>query len=103
MVDTAYALVTGNASLTAFGELLDESWRLKSDLDPSIANTEIRAVYDTGKQAGAIGGKLLGAGGGGCMLFFVPPDRRSAVRASLQHLEEIPVRINSPGSHIIHA
>jgi D-glycero-alpha-D-manno-heptose-7-phosphate kinase len=60
-------------------------------------------VYEQGIAAGALGGKLLGAGGGGCMLFFVPPERREKVRASLPHLEEIPVGINSPGSHIIHA
>jgi D-glycero-alpha-D-manno-heptose-7-phosphate kinase len=103
MVDTGYAILTGNTDLRAFGELLDEAWRLKSELDNSISNDEIRSVYETGKQFGAWGGKLLGAGGGGCMLFFVAPDKRQAVRDSLPHLEEIPVRINSPGSHIIHA
>jgi D-glycero-alpha-D-manno-heptose-7-phosphate kinase len=103
MVDKGYAILTGNTDLRAFGELLDEAWRLKSELDSAISNDEIRSVYETGKQSGAWGGKLLGAGGGGCMLFFVAPDQRQAVRDSLPHLEEIPVRINSPGSHIIHA
>lgn len=103
MVDEGYRIATGCASLEPFGSLLDEAWRLKSDLDAAISNEEIRTVYQTGREAGAWGGKLLGAGGGGCMLFFVPPDKRRVVRESLPHLEEIPVRINSPGSHIIHA
>lgn len=103
MVDEGYALLTSSSDLTAFGELLDEAWQLKRNLDQSISNPEIENIYQTGRNAGAIGGKLLGAGGGGCMLFFVPPDRREKVRESLPHLQEISVSINSPGSHIIHA
>lgn len=103
MVDEGYSILTSGRDLTQFGELLDEAWQLKRSLDPSISNSEIEDIYCRGRKAGAIGAKLLGAGGGGCMLFFVPPDRRVQVRQSLPHLEEIPVRINSPGSHIIHA
>lgn len=103
MVDEGYDIVTSAQSLTKFGELLDEAWHLKRSLDASISNPDIEAIYRQGREAGAIGGKLLGAGGGGCMLFFVPPERRGKVRSSLPHLEEIPICINSPGSHIIHA
>jgi D-glycero-alpha-D-manno-heptose-7-phosphate kinase len=103
MVDEGYQILTGGASLESFGRLLHESWCLKSSLDDSIANDNIRQTYATGLAAGAFGGKLLGAGGGGCILFFVPPERRQAVRASLAHLQEIPVAINAPGSRIVHA
>jgi D-glycero-alpha-D-manno-heptose-7-phosphate kinase len=103
MVDEGYSVLTSCSSFTKIGELLDEAWQLKRSLDAAISNPEIEAVYKQGIEAGAIGGKLLGAGGGGCMLFFVPPERREKVRESLPHLEEIPICINSPGSHIIHA
>lgn len=103
MVDEGYAILTSGQSLTPFGELLHEAWQLKRSLGQSISNPEIEGIYKRGKEAGAIGGKLLGAGGGGCMLFFVSPECRRAVRESLPELEEIPVTINSPGSHIIHA
>ena len=102
MADQGYSMLTGNCSLGAFGELLGRSWRLKRELDPGIASGEIRSIWETGMRAGALGAKLLGAGGGGCMLFFTPPERRASVRASLADLEEIPVRIDAPGSRVIH-
>lgn len=103
MVDEGYAILTAPGGLTPFGELLDEAWRVKRSLDSSISTDDIEDMYRRGREAGAIGGKLLGAGGGGCMLFFVPPERREQVRAALPELEEIPLGIDSPGSHIIHA
>lgn len=103
MVDEGYRVLTNHNGLAGFGELLDEAWRLKRSIDASISAPEIEDFYARGRAAGALGGKLLGAGGGGCMLFFVPPERRSAVRAALSELEEIPIRINAPGSHVIHA
>ncbi len=103
MVDEGYAILTGQQDLARFGELLDEAWRLKRSLADAVSNGEIERIHEQGIQAGALGAKLLGAGGGGCMLFLVPPERRQKVRQSLAELEEIPVTINSPGSHIIHA
>src|SRR6185369_6000869 len=100
MVDEGYAILTGAQSLTPFGELLDEAWQLKRSLSSSISNPGIEDIYRRGREAGAIGAKLLGAGGGGCMLFFVPPERRGTIRNHFPELEEIPVSINSPGSHI---
>jgi len=102
LADQGYCALTGNGSLATFGELLDRSWRLKREFDPCIANREIHSICEAGMCAGALGAKLLGAGGGGCMLFFTPPERRGRVRESLAHLEEIPVRINAPGSRVIH-
>jgi D-glycero-alpha-D-manno-heptose-7-phosphate kinase len=103
MVDEGYRILTGSGSLAAFGELLHEAWLLKSELDPCVATPPVRAIYEEGFRAGALGGKLLGAGSGGCMLFFTPPEKRAAVRAALPHLEEIQVKINAPGSHIVYA
>ncbi|MGH9722333.1 MAG: GHMP kinase [Bryobacteraceae bacterium] len=103
MVYEGYELLTGNSDLAEFGKLLDLSWRLKCELDTGIANGEIHDWYQAGCRAGAYGGKLLGAGGGGCLLFVVAPARRQALRDCLRHLEEIPVRINAPGSRVIHA
>ena len=102
MVDDAHSCLT-SGDLDRFGALLDRSWRLKQTLDDRIAASGIAELYETGKRAGALGGKLLGAGGGGFLLFFVPPDRRSKVRESLQELEEIPIIIDAPGSHVLHA
>jgi D-glycero-alpha-D-manno-heptose-7-phosphate kinase len=102
MVDKAQHCLTGTGNLDEFGTLLDESWRLKQSLDSNIANSAIAEAYAAGKNAGALGGKLLGAGGGGFLLFFTPPERRARVRASLSHLEEIPLTLGSEGSHILY-
>ncbi len=102
MVDEGYSILTDGGDLSRFGFLLDEAWSLKSSLDDLISNDAIRSIYEEGREAGAFGGKLLGAGGGGFILFFVDPDRRKAVRERLKRLEEIPVKVNAPGSNIIH-
>jgi len=101
MVDEGYDVLTSSGDLTKFGLLLDEAWQLKSQLDESVANDAIKAIYEEGKKAGAIGGKLLGAGGGGFFLFFVPPEKKKSVRERLG-IEEIQVKVNAPGTHIIH-
>jgi D-glycero-alpha-D-manno-heptose-7-phosphate kinase len=101
MVDEGYDILTGSGDLTKFGKLLDEAWQLKSQLDNSISNDVINSIYEKGKRAGALGGKLLGAGGGGFFLFFVPLGKKKAIREQL-NLEEISVKVNAPGSYIIH-
>lgn len=103
MVDEGYAILTGSGDLAKFGLLLHRAWCLKRTLDDSVSNDVIDNIYEQGRRAGALGGKLLGAGGGGFILFFVPPEKKQAVRESLGHLVEIPVRVNAPGSCIIHA
>jgi D-glycero-alpha-D-manno-heptose-7-phosphate kinase len=102
MVDEGYRILTGPGSLAAFGRLLHDSWMAKRSLDGAISSDMIDAVYDAGITAGALGGKLLGAGGGGFIAFFVPPERRAAVRACLAHLPEVEFCIDAAGSHIIH-
>src|SRR5208282_2249745 len=87
MVDEAEVVVTNpNRSLDEFGKLLNQSWQIKRTLTQRISNTHIDEIYEAGLSAGALGGKLLGAGGGGFMLFFVPPERKDALRMRLKQL-----------------
>jgi D-glycero-alpha-D-manno-heptose-7-phosphate kinase len=102
MVDHAEEiLTTASRSLNEFGELLNESWQLKRTLTGNITNNSLDEIYEAGRSAGAIGGKLLGAGGGGFMLFFVPPERRQALRARLRNLLCVPFRFSNKGSHVV--
>lgn len=90
-----------NRSLDEFGRLLDESWKIKKSLTQKITNHSIDEIYEAGLGAGALGGKLLGAGGGGFMLFFVPPERRAALRIRLQKLLCVPFAFSNRGSHVV--
>ena len=102
LVDEAEAIVTNPArSLDEFGRLLHESWQIKRSLTHKISNANIDAVYEAGLSAGALGGKLLGAGGGGFMLFYVAPERRKALRQRLKHLLCVPFSFSSRGSHVV--
>ena len=83
------------------GRLLHEGWRLKRGLASSITNSRIDRWYESAIEAGAIGGKLAGAGGGGCMLFIVPPERQQAVRGALNELIEVPVSYEVHGSRVL--
>ena len=103
LVDKAYDALTGSKGLADFGRLLNATWIEKKQLDPSVSAPEIDRLHDAGMRAGAIGGKLLGAGGGGFLLFFVPSERQKAVRAALHDFHEVPFAINAPGSTIVHS
>lgn len=101
MVDEAESIVTNpNRSLNEFGRLLHEGWQIKRSLTQKISNPSIDEIYEAGLSAGATGGKLLGAGGGGFMLFFVPPERRDALRARLKNLLCVPFKFSSRGSYV---
>src|SRR5262249_45308470 len=89
MVDEGRDILGGGGSLSAFGELLHRAWVLKRELDEAISNETVDQIYEAGREAGALGGKLLGAGGGGFLLFFVPPEHKAAVRKRLSHLQEV--------------
>jgi D-glycero-alpha-D-manno-heptose-7-phosphate kinase len=102
LVDRAHSALTGNGSLSAFGALLHETWMEKRSLDSAVSSPEIDFLYQQGINAGALGGKLLGAGGGGFMLFFVPPERQERMRLALAAFNEVQFSINAPGSAIIH-
>ena len=101
MVDRGYEILSKSTDFEKFGKLLNESWEVKKELDDSISNDKINKIYESGIGAGAIGGKLLGAGGGGFMLFFVPLSKKQAVRDELRHLIEIPIKISIDGSKIL--
>lgn len=102
MVDRAEALLTDpDMSLDDFGKLLHQNWMLKRELADGVTTPEVEAIYDRAIAAGAHGGKLLGAGGGGFILFFVDPDARASVRKALEHLVYVPVKISYGGSEVI--
>jgi D-glycero-alpha-D-manno-heptose-7-phosphate kinase len=101
MVDDGLALLATGGDLSDFGRLLHESWMLKRSLSPKISSPEIDAMYELARKAGALGGKITGAGGGGFLLLFVEPDRREAVRNALSHLLHVPFDLDHAGSQII--
>jgi D-glycero-alpha-D-manno-heptose-7-phosphate kinase len=101
-VDEAEAIVVNpNRSLHEFGRLLHEGWQIKRSLTQKISNSSIDEIYQAGLDSGALGGKLLGAGGGGFMLFFVPPERREALRVRLKKLLCVPFTFSSKGSDVV--
>ena len=101
LVDESLSILTGPHNIGDFGELLQEAWQSKRSLSAQVSNSEVDAIFDRATAAGAVGGKLLGAGGGGFILFFVPPDRHAAVRRALDRLICVPFTFESTGSQII--
>jgi D-glycero-alpha-D-manno-heptose-7-phosphate kinase len=102
MVDEAeQIIVDSRRSLDEFGRLLHEGWQIKKSLTEKITTSSIDEIYQAGRDAGALGGKLLGAGGGGFMLFFVRPERREALRERLKKLLCVPFRFSSKGSQVV--
>ena len=89
-------------SLHRFGEILHEAWLNKRTLVREISNDSINDYYEKALEAGAIGGKLLGAGGGGFLLFYVEPQNQSRVRKALMGLQELPFRFEQQGSKVIY-
>ena len=91
LVDEAQSALTNvRGSLDEFGRLLDYTWRLKRQTGSRISTNSIDEMYARGVQAGALGGKLLGAGSGGFLIFYVQPEKREAVRQAMSDLLEIP-------------
>jgi len=101
MVDEAVDILNSGDNLNNFGRLLDEAWQIKRQLSPRVAPAYVNDIYASAMAAGALGGKLLGAGGGGFILFFVPPEQRTTVLGALDHLLEVPIQFESSGSKII--
>ncbi len=102
LVDEAEAIIASpDRPLNEFGRLLHESWKIKRTLTQRISTASIDEIYEAGLSAGALGGKLLGAGGGGFMLFFVPPERREALRTRLKKLLCVPFAFSNRGSHVV--
>ncbi len=102
MVDQALAILNGShASLDEFGKLLHEAWQYKRSLADNISSPAIDEIYKTGLAAGALGGKILGAGGGGFILFFVKPEDQMRVKEKLKQLIHVTFRFESNGSKIV--
>jgi D-glycero-alpha-D-manno-heptose-7-phosphate kinase len=93
-------LLDSRRSLSEFGELLDYAWSEKRKLHVSVSNESIDGYYEAARQAGALGGKLLGAGGGGFLLMFVPPDARAAVLSALADLTYVPFQMERDGTSV---
>ena len=101
MVDRGVDILTGSGSLSDFGRLLDESWQLKRSLTNIVSTDYIDYLYTKAIGAGAVGGKLLGAGGGGFLLLFVEPNLQEKVRESMPSLVHVPFKFESSGSQVI--
>ncbi|MDA1317053.1 MAG: kinase [bacterium] len=103
ILDEAKSVVIDETrSIEEFGQLLADQWHLKKSLTKSISNLDIDNIYDAGINAGAIGGKLLGAGGGGFMLFFAKPEFHNKIREALKSKLFVPFRFENTGSQIIY-
>ena len=92
-------LIAGNVD--CMGELLDASWQMKKRLASKISNGSIDEIYQTARRAGALGGKISGAGGGGFLLLYCPYERQDAVREALHPLQELPFKVEPHGSKVI--
>ncbi|VAX36950.1 D,D-heptose 7-phosphate kinase [hydrothermal vent metagenome] len=93
--------ILNDGNLKNFGTLLDESWKIKRSLSDKVSTPQIDNLYEKAKRAGAIGGKLLGAGGGGFALFFVPPSKQKTFKEKFKKLLQVPFKFESLGSQII--
>ena len=103
MVEEAANILNGSDSeICEFGKLLHKAWKIKQKLTRKITTPEINKIYNDAIMAGALGGKLLGAGGGGCILFFVEPEKQKKVKKKLKNLLHIPFGFENLGSQIIY-
>ena len=101
MVDESISVLNSGRDISHFGELLHEAWLAKRSLSPQVTNSHVDEIYESARAAGAIGGKLIGAGGGGFMLLFAPPNRHDAIRERLNKLLHVPFQFEFNGSQII--
>ena len=102
LVDDAEKILTSKTDLEEFGRLLDYTWQLKRGITDKVSTDSIDAVDSRALQAGATGGKLLGAGGGGFLLFYVDPDKQENVRKALENLLYVPFEFENGGTRVIH-
>lgn len=103
LVDEAEKVLTDNSSdLDDFGRLLDHTWRLKRQTGSAVSTNSIDTLYEKGIAAGALGGKLLGAGGGGFLVFYVQPEYQQAVKNAMNELMFIPFEFENGGTRVIH-
>ncbi len=101
LVDESISILNSDHDISAFGELLHEAWEVKRSLGNQVSNSYVDDMYREARSGGAIGGKLIGAGGGGFVLLFVPPERQQAVKERLSKLISVPFKFEFSGSQII--
>ena len=103
LVDDAERLLTDRDSdLDEFGRLLDHTWKLKRQTGSAVSTSNIDNLYEKGMKAGALGGKLLGAGGGGFLVFYVQPEKQERVKLAMEDLMYIPFEFEDIGTRVIH-
>jgi len=102
MVDEAVKILQSNAPIDEFGKLLNEAWQRKKEVSGANFNNEVDQAYTAARDAGALGGKLMGAGGTGFMYFFVPPEKQPKVIQALHRYLYVPFRFEQDGSAVIH-
>lgn len=103
LVDQAeHILVDDKTDLNDFGRLLDHTWRLKRQTGSAVSTNSIDELYEKGIKAGALGGKLLGAGGGGFLVFYVEPQYQDNLKEALSDLMHIPFKFENGGTRVIH-
>ena len=95
-------LVDKHKDLDDFGRMLDHTWKLKRQTGAAVSTNSIDELYSKGISAGALGGKLLGAGGGGFLVFYVTPDRQHTVSKAMAGLLHIPFKFEDGGTRVIH-
>ena len=101
-VDAGYSVLTDpTRPLAEFGHMLHDSWLIKRSLESKVSNSVVDNLYEKARSAGALGGKLLGAGGGGFLLLFVPPECRRTVEAALLPSISVPITFDRMGSHVM--
>lgn len=102
MVDEGIQILHNkNTSIENFGKLLHKSWQYKRSLSSKVSNSEIDSLYEIACNAGATGGKILGAGGGGFLLLFVKPEYQAKVKEKLSHLIHVPFKFENTGSRVV--
>lgn len=102
LVDDGERILSSKCKIDEFGKLLDYTWKLKKSLTSTISSTKIDDIYERAIKSGAVGGKLLGAGGGGFILFFADPIYHKKIKETLSDLLYIPFKFNNSGSQILY-
>lgn len=103
LVEESIQILNSRQDISALGELLHEAWDTKRGFSTMVSNPEVDNIHAAAIEAGAIGGKLTGAGGGGFLLLFVPPHKQAEVKAALKHFIHVPFRFEFSGSQVIFA
>lgn len=100
-VSESISILNSDTDIGAFGKLLHQAWKIKRGLSSTVSNSHVDDIYEQALRAGALGGKLLGAGGGGFILFFVPPSLQMRLRERMNHLLYVPFKFEFHGSQVI--